>query len=93
MSFLKIAQKNVTIKTMGNIMDFFTSMTGNANNPKYFDVETKDNKKFKLSIISAGKEDGSGSKFMFKAIGYAGQPTKDDAWVPVAGEIEGFANF
>lgn len=93
MGFLKIAGNSVTIAKMGNMMDFFTSMTGSAYDPKYFEAQTSDGKKFKLAIISVQKEDGSGSKFLFTATGYVEHPEKKDVWVPIAGNLEGFVNF
>jgi hypothetical protein len=93
MSFLKIAEKNVTIKTMGNMMDFFTSITTSNSNPKFFNIETKDGKKFKLTLSSIQKEDGSGKNFLFTAHGYAAHPNKEDTWVPIAGKVEGFIRF
>ncbi len=93
MAFLKIAGKNITIKTMDNMMDFFNSMTGNSYNPKTFNIEAINGERFKLQISSIQKEDGSGKKFLFSGSGVIEDGNSKNYWKPINEKIEGFVNF
>lgn len=100
MSYLKFEggkQENITFQE--NLMRFISSFTSHAKKPISFTVATNSGtngknqnitQEYELQIISAQREDGSGTSFLFTATGHA---IVGEAKVPIPSEIKGYVKF
>lgn len=82
----------IDFKNQGNVAEFFNSMTSSPSNKKYFNV-SNDTANFRLVITSITKEDGSGKKFIFKAIGEVQNAVHKTDWKKIESELKGYISF